>query len=293
VVSLALMPTTTSDEGFFPARDGVRLHWQTVRPPGDYATAAVLAHVALIHGYAEHLGRQMLPALALAKAGYVVHLIDVRGHGQSGGKRAFVERFEDYLSDLDLFLAKVKEEASDKPVFLLGHSNGALIAARYLLDHPTAVRGAILSSPYLRLKLAVPGIKIAAGKLFSKILPSLPMKNELKPEQLTRDPVIQEETRKDPQYQQIATPRWFTESTLAQKTLLRRASEFVTPVLVMVGTADPIANPTGGTEFFEGVTSKDKTLKRYEGLLHELFHEPERERVFADMISWLSTRVKQ
>ena len=81
--------------------------------------------------------------------------------------------------------------------------------------------------------------------------------------------------------------------SLAQETVLRRASELTTPMLVMVGTADPIADPSGGTELFEAATAKDKTFKRYEGFLHELFHEPERERVFADVISWLSTRVNK
>ena len=281
-----------TDEGFFSARDGIRLYWQTARP--DDAAAAP-AHIAFIHGYAEHLGRHALVTAALCKAGYVVHLLDVRGHGQSGGKRAFVENFDDYLSDLDLFLARVRESAKGKPVFLAGHSNGGLIVARYLLDKPDAVRGVILSSPYLRLKLAVPALKIMAGKLFAKLLPSLPMKNELKPEQLTRDPAIQEQTRKDPMYQQIATPRWFTESSAAQEVVLRRASEFVTPMLVMTGSGDPIADPTGGRELFDKATAKDKTFKQYEGYLHELFNEPEadREKVFADVVAWLSARAQK
>ena len=39
------------DEGFFSARDGVRLFWRTER------AAAPVGHVAVVHGYAEHLGR--------------------------------------------------------------------------------------------------------------------------------------------------------------------------------------------------------------------------------------------
>ena len=42
---------------------------------------------------------------------------------------------------------------------------------------------------------------------------------------------------------------------------------------------------------FEGVSSSDKTLKRYEGLFHEIFNEPERAIVFADMRQWLASRV--
>jgi len=59
-------------------------------------------------------------------------------------------------------------------MFLLGHSHGALIAARYLLDKPEAVRGVIFSSPYFRRKLYVSPLKILAGKLVGRVLPVCP-----------------------------------------------------------------------------------------------------------------------
>ena len=127
------MPDDRIDEGFFEARDGLRLFRRTM------PAARPVGHVALLHGYAEHLGRHAEIARALVDGGYTVHLCDVRGHGQSGGKRAHVDRFDEYLSDLELFLARVRETARELPVFFLGHSHGALIGARYLLDHPEAV----------------------------------------------------------------------------------------------------------------------------------------------------------
>ena len=280
------MEGTQTEEGYFSARDGLRLFWHSDK------AASPAAHVAVVHGYAEHLGRYSELVRALNDAGYSVHLFDCRGHGQSGGKRAHVDAFEEYLSDLELFLARVHEQANGAPVFLLGHSHGGLIAARYLLDKPEAVRGAVFSSPYFRLKLQVPALKLMAGKLMARILPSLPMKNELKAEQLTRDVAIQNATRADPLYQQIATPGWFTASTAAQEIVLQRATEFVTPFLLLQGGADPIADPAAGREFFEHATSKDKQQKQYDGLLHELFHEPERAMVFKDLVGWLDDRAR-
>ena len=281
------MPEPQFDEGYFSARDGLRLFHSTARPVGTPT-----AEVALLHGYAEHLGRQGEITRALCAAGYAVHLFDCRGHGQSGGKRAHVDAFDEYLQDFADFLSRVRERAQGRPVFFLGHSHGALIGIRYLLDHPESVRGAVLSSPYLRLKLRVSPVKKAAGRLLSRVLPSLPMRNELKAEQLTRDVEIQNATRRDPMYQQIATPRWFTESSAAQEACLRRATEFVTPFLLLFGGADPIADPAAGREFFEHATSNDKQHKQYDGLLHELFHEPERDVVFRDVIGWLDERAR-
>ena len=276
-----------TQEGFFSARDGMRLFSQVVRPRNE-----PVAHIALLHGYAEHLGRHVEVTRALLGAGYAVHLLDVRGHGQSGGKRAHVDRFEEYLFDLELFLGRVRQAAKDRPLFLVAHSHGALISALYLLGDPEAVRGAVFSSPYFRLKLHVSPLKILAGKLVANLIPALPMRNELKPEQLTRDVAIQEATRKDPLYQQIATPRWFTESSKAQETVLRRATEFVTPLLLLCGGADSIADPKAAREFFDHATSKDKQFKQYDGLLHEIFHEPERDVVFRDLIGWLDERAR-
>jgi lysophospholipase len=281
------LPDPQIDEGYFSARDGLRLFHSTVRP-----ARTPTADVVVLHGYAEHLGRHGEITRALSTAGYAVHLFDCRGHGQSGGKRAHVDGFDEYLQDFADFLSRVRERAHGRPVFFLGHSHGALIGIRYLLDHPDAVRGAVLSSPYLRLKLRVSPVKIVAGRLLSRVFPSLPMRNELKAEQLTRDVEIQNATRRDPMYQQIATPRWYTESSAAQETCLRRATEFVTPFLLLFGGADPIADPSAGREFFEHATSKDKQHKQYDGLLHELFHEPERDVVFRDVIGWLDERAR-
>jgi len=282
------LPDSSTDDGYFSARDGLRLFRRTTTPNGS-----LVAHVVVLHGYAEHLGRHVEVTRALSSGGYAVHSFDCRGHGNSDGKRAHVDAFDEYLQDLADFLAQVREKAQGRPVFFLGHSHGALIGIRYLLDHPDAVRGAILSSPYLRLKLRVSPVKIAAGRLLSRVLPSLPMRNELKVEQLTRDVEIQNTTRRDPLYQQIATPRWFTESSGAQETCLRRATEFVTPFLLLFGGADPIADPAAGREFFEHATSKDKRHRQYDGLVHELFHEPERDLVLRDVIAWLDERARR
>ena len=78
------MADQRTDEGFFSARDGVRLFWHTER------AASPTGHVALLHGYAEHLGRHAEISRALTDAGYSTHLLDCRGHGQSGGKRGWI-----------------------------------------------------------------------------------------------------------------------------------------------------------------------------------------------------------
>jgi alpha-beta hydrolase superfamily lysophospholipase len=62
------------------------------------------------------------------------------------------------------------------------------------------------------------------------------------------------------------------------------------PVLIMHGTGDEIADPAGSRLIYDHVGSTDRTLKLYDGLWHQLFNEPERETVLADVTSWLRAR---
>jgi lysophospholipase len=62
--------------------------------------------------------------------------------------------------------------------------------------------------------------------------------------------------------------------------------------LLLAGGADAIADPSAARSFFDHATSGDKQMRQYDGFLHELFHEPERERVFRDVIGWLDERAR-
>ncbi len=67
----------------------------------------------------------------------------------------------------------------------------------------------------------------------------------------------------------------------------RRISEIHLPILVMHGAADRLSHPRGSEMLYEKASSADKMLKVYEGCYHEIFNEPGREQVLADVESWL------
>jgi acylglycerol lipase len=48
-----------------------------------------------------------------------------------------------------------------------------------------------------------------------------------------------------------------------------------------------LSDPASSKMFYELVQSKDKTLKIYENFYHEIFNDPERQKVFSDMETWL------
>jgi acylglycerol lipase len=59
------------------------------------------------------------------------------------------------------------------------------------------------------------------------------------------------------------------------------------PLLVLHGTDDRICPLAGSVMVHEAVSSADKTLRRYPGLCHEVFNEPQREQILTDLISGL------
>ncbi len=267
---------------FFQSSDGTQLHEQTWPAAGTPRAAVVL-----VHGYGEHIGRYDETARALAAAGFSVRGYDQRGHGQSGGVRGFCRRFGEYLEDLGLVVERAR---GDKlPVFVLGHSFGALVAPHFALQHPTALAGLVLTSPYWKLAMAVPPAKVLAGKIASGLFPKLALPSGLKGADVTRDPEIAALYDRDPLNNKNATARWFTEATAAQEDLVARAPQLTVPVLLIAGEADKIAAASQARVVFERIGSKDKTLRMLAGQYHEVLNEPkpDRERTVAEIVEWL------
>ncbi len=282
------MSSPSHREGFFAARDNLRLYWQATTPPDAHA------FVGLIHGYGEHSGRYAPLFAYLAERGIATHAFDYRGHGQADGRRGHVDSFAEYLDDIARFVERVREAAGSQPVFLLGHSLGGLILARWLLEPGAAagLGGAIFASPYLELAMKPSPVKVAAAKVAGRIVPWLPLDNGIRSDQLTRDEEMRRAVDRDPLYQRTVTPRWFGESGAAQRRVLEGGSAIELPALVLVADADPIALPAASVRFFEALGSRDKELRRYPGALHELFNElPDvRQQAMGDVAAFIEAR---
>lgn len=252
-------------------------------------TASPRGVVVITHGYAEHCGRYREVAHVVVQAGWAVLSYDVRGHGKSPGERGYIDRFDTYLNDLAAMLAAARKLApAGAPVILLGHSHGSLITLRALAsDQPPDVSAAVVASPYLALKLAVPAYKKLLGRVASRIAPKLAQANELRVEDLTSDPQKQAERRADTLCFDVATARWFTEASAAQEYVATHAHRIQVPTTWLVGGDDPIADPTRS----RAVASKIAGASYHDlvGFKHEVFNEAERGRVFAELTRVLAT----
>jgi alpha-beta hydrolase superfamily lysophospholipase len=244
--------------------------------------------VVLVHGLAEHSGRYGELVERLVRQGYAVHALDHRGHGRSTGRRAAIDRFQYLVDDLGSFVAGIRQEHGGARITLLGHSMGGAIALAYALAQPDALEALVLSAPALTDKPPVSVPRLTVARFLSRFMPHVGALR-LPAAAISRDPQVVRDYENDPLVYRGAIPaRTAVELLDAMTMLSRRAGALRVPVLAMHGSGDALV-PLDGTEpVYAALGGADKTVKRYPGLFHEIFHEPERAQVFADLEAWLA-----
>jgi acylglycerol lipase len=278
----------------FTGAGGVRLHLQAWLPAGPDPTARqpeVTAVVAVVHGYGDHGGRYTWLGEDLAARGWALYAYDLRGHGQSSGRRGQVRRFEEYLEDTEVFLGEVRRAQPGKSVFLLGHSMGGLVCARLAEVRPPDVTGLILSSPFLQLAEAVPPSRVAGVKVLAKVWPNRDIGNSVRAAQLSHDESVVEAYVTDPLVHHVAPARWAVALLGAQDAAMTEAGKIALPLLVLYGTEDEVVDFAFIEALYAQAASADKSLLRYEGYYHECFNETGRAQVFDDLATWLGARL--
>ena len=253
------------------------------------------AALLVVHGFGEHGGRYEHVAEALAARGYASLRIDYRGWGRAGGRPGYIERFGEYLDDIQYALEELGSGfARGLPVFLLGHSQGGLVVGLYAACRSAdTIGGVVLVSPALRFALRVPPWKIASARLASFLWPTFSLSAGIDTRLLTHDPNVYRSVVTDPLYRSHATARWYTESLAAQQELRQRAASFNRPLLLLIADEDRIADPDAMEDFFRACGSDRKDRKRYPGLFHEILNElpAERARALSDLVEWLDAEV--
>ncbi len=273
-------------EGRFRGYKNLNLYYQCWLP-GEKPKALLI----VAHGWAEHSGRYTNLVNYFVPKGYAVYGLDHRGHGRSEGRRGYVERFSHYLNDFKTFFNIVRGKHPDAKVFLVGHSMGGTIATAYAIHHQHEFDGFILSGAGLKVGTGFSPVLIAVANVLSLLLPKMGIVT-LDASAISQDKVVVDAYVNDPLVYRGKVPtRLGAELIKVMQKLPRQMSKIHLPILIMHGTADRLSDPKGSEVLYERVSSKDKTLKLYEGFYHEVFNEPGREQVFADMKTWLAARI--
>lgn len=254
---------------FFDSADGTKIH--------AVVTGEGARDILIVHGLAEHAGRYQHVADAWAARGATVTVLELRGHGQSGGKRSHVNAWSEFRDDVATVAATLRPGWS-----LFAHSMGGLVALDAVLSGLRPARLA-LSNPLIGVRMKVPGWKTFAGRVLSRIMPAVALENELDPAGLSRDPAVGAAYATDPNVYKKVTARWYTEMTAAQGRVLAGAITEV-PLAFYLGDSDPITDPHAAEAF---ATKNKAFVQHYPPMRHELVNEIDKEAVISTIGDWL------
>ena len=244
--------------------------------------------IVIAHGIAEHITRYRHVAEQFVDAGWSVVGPDHRGHGRSSGELGDLPDLRVAASDLQQVVAWA--DPADRPVVMLGHSMGSLIAALSVLEAPDRYAALVLSGTALDAGSDVPAPIIAALKGMARLAPRARLSPPLDVDGICSDPAVVRAYQEDPLVDQ-GRPRLGTALGIlrAAEAIHKRADRLTLPTLLLHGDDDPLTPISGAEWMAANVGTDDVELRRYAGR-HEIFNEPIGSEVVADVISWLTDR---
>ena len=277
-----------SDEFRYCSKDGLNLYARVWTPEGD-----VRGVVALVHGLGEYGGRYVDVGHSFVDRGYAFVAGDLRGHGVSEGRRAFVSRVDNFMDDLDRYCGEIRAHFPGKPLFLYGFSMGSTISGVYLVRRHPRLAGAILCSGGFVMP-AASAAAMGKVKALRHLVPTMAVSNGMGANRgkVCHDVGVLDAYDADPLVYKKITVGLAAVIGEANAEALARVGEIQVPLLVMHGADDVIALPEGSKRLAAGALG-DVTLKLWPGLYHFMHHEPDgaKERVLAFAADWLDKHV--
>ncbi len=256
-----------------------------IQSPGENARAVII----MVHGLGEHIQRYYYWADLFKKEGIGFAGVDLPGHGRSEGRRGNIKSYARPGEMIDILLTSCRKTFPGIPIFIYGHSLGGGIVLDYLIRNNPKIKGAIVTSPWLRLSFEPSAAKMFIASVMKYILPGLTQSSGLNVSHISHDNNVVEKYRTDPLVHGKISVSLFNEAMTAGKYCLKNAAELKIPTLLIHGSDDLICSPDGSREFAAKCPMAE--LKIWEGGYHELHNEEFKEQVFAFIMNWINTKI--
>lgn len=266
---------------YFKVSDGTRLYYQKWMPPHPKAI------IIFVHGLADHVGRYNCLINYFARRGFGICMFDLRGHGRSDGRRTHIDHFSDYLYDISQFIEFIKKGSPHAPIFLMGHSFGGQLVLNFVVKYSKALRGIVVLSPCIDIKVNIPKWKVRLGEWGSRWFPTFRVKNNIDPRLLSHDEGIVNEYVNDKNVRKDITLRCGYEIMKNAELVMAIASRIHLPVMMMHGSEDGICGVDATKKFFARIPVANKQLKIYHGYYHELLNESVRDDILKEIELWI------
>jgi alpha-beta hydrolase superfamily lysophospholipase len=239
------------------------------------------ATVVIVPGFTEHKGRYFEFIDKLVNAKFNVFAFDLRGHGESGGKKGYVKDFPTFINDLKYFLEFVKSQVANK-IVLFGHSLGGLISSSYVSIY-NDVDLLILSSPEITSQ---PKYK------YLHYLPYKLMGNFYVKKRFSESDDMLDLSLHDPFSLTHFTVKLCGVMIIQGKKFIdSNIQNIQVPTILIAGELDNLVVIQELPAMFNKIASNDKILKIYPDLLHRLIQSKKSDEVINDVINWLQEKI--
>lgn len=275
---------TTLEKSYFKGKDGTKFYYKKDIPKNPKAI------IIIVHGFAEHLGRYEYVKDRLYEADFAVYRYDLRGHGRTEGEKGHINYFSEFIEDTNELVNLAHRDLPQKPIYMLGHSMGGLITLSYGLKYKNKLKGQILSGAAAKKVPQVEGIKGGLIQLLNYFTPKMRIKQELS-EDICTDKKVVKAYDKDPLVLKDATLNFYVQFLLKGTNFVKNNIQYYNyPCFIVHGEKDKIIPKEASLYIYNNISSKDKEIKIYDGLYHEIMNEVEKDIVIKDIINWIEKR---
>lgn len=272
--------------------------------------------IQISHGMCEYIDKYDDVANFFMKKGYIVAGHDHIGHGKSVnaeddyGFFGSKDGYKSMIADLRSMNKIITEKYPNKPVYLLGHSMGSLVARCYSAKFGDELAGLILCGTVGPQPLVKAGIKFAnllatqKGERYrSKMLYNISLDYaniKFLPAKTRYDWISSDEKEiqrhiKDERAKFIFTVKGFSDLfhlvSLANSPMVIKTVPKDLKIIFMSGADDPVGENGNGiervTDLYKEIGLKNIEMKLYPGKRHELLKEKNKEDVFKDIYNWI------
>lgn len=272
-----------------PFADGdrtVRL-WEAAHPR---------AVIVAIHGGMSHSGDYATVGAYFREQEVITISFDLTGHGKKA--RIDIPHFGVFLDDVERMLTWTRATYPNLPIFVMGHSMGALIATHLEITRRLEsfdIRGIVLSSPYYANAIPVPALVVHLSGLLAKLFPTAKVPMTSLTEWLTHDKAITQRHYQDEQMYRRGTEASmrFGRSLLdAQSALAGDLSQWQHPVFAVIAGDDKLADADVSRQMLDTVPMTHRELHYFPENFHENFNETNRVDIFNAAWRWMQTHLR-
>lgn len=245
----------------------------------------------MVHGLGGHSNNWEFVAKFLVEHGITSYSIELKGFGNTEGVRGHIDSLNTYIKDVRRLYNIMKREHRRLPVFIAGESMGGLISFLTVIKKPKLFRGMICFSPGFESGLKFSFMEyakmIAARVYNSKKQFVMPFTSDM----CTRDPECKKIIDNDKLEHKLATPRLLHSILLGQLFSILLKHRVKTDTLFLLAGADTFVSSEASKKIFKGIKFLHKQIIEYPEMRHSLTMELGREKVFADLLTWLNKRI--